>query len=212
MARHWIFDLDGTLIDSYPLYRSVINEVAQRFQISLRPQAWDDLPHLILPKFLEKYFPAEEFEPAFNQIIEQNIARQGEITVYPGVTEVLTHLQGAGRILSICTARELRTAKGILAATNLDRFFGQIVTRDCVAQTKPHPEGIEKLMASTRTAVHETLMVGDHRMDIEAAKGAGVCAVGVSWSEFAHEEIALHSDHCFKNVGDFHRWMVAKVP
>jgi phosphoglycolate phosphatase-like HAD superfamily hydrolase len=212
MARYWIFDLDGTLIDSYPLYKSVFDEVGLRFEVKLTSEAWKDLPHLILPKFLEKYFPVEDYNSAFNMVIERNIARQNEIEVYAGVPEILAHLQGAGCLLSLCTARELRTAKGILKAKNLERYFGQIVTRDCVSKTKPHPEGIEKLMASTKTSVHETLMIGDHRMDIEAARGAGVGAVGVSWSQFAHEEIASSSDHHFKSVDDFHRWVTAKVP
>jgi HAD superfamily hydrolase (TIGR01509 family) len=212
MARHWIFDLDGTLIDSFPLYRSVISGVALDLQIDLTSEAWSDLPHLILPKFLEKYFPAKDYAIAFNMIIDGNIARQNEVEVYTGVLEILAHLKNTGCAVSLCTARELRTAKGILQAKNLEQYFGQIITRDCVPNTKPHPEGIQRLMSSTATAAHETLMVGDHRMDLEAAKAAGVCAVGVSWSQLAHEDLPSLSDHHFTRVEDFYQWVNLKVP
>lgn len=212
MTRHWIFDLDGTLADSYPLYEIIFREVAQHFQVTMTEEAWKDLPHVVLPIFLEKHFPAEKRNSAFNLVVEKHMARQGEIKIYPGITDVLNHLQSAGCVLSLCTAREQKSAKGLLASTKLDRFFGQIITRDCVPQTKPHPEGIMRLMSSTGTAVHETLMVGDHRMDIEAAKGAGICAVGVSWSRHAHEVLPSIADHHFTSVEEFRRWVIERVP
>lgn len=206
MAKHWIFDLDGTLIDSHPLYIDVFREVSEHFQLKLTSEAWDELCHLVLPKFLDKYFPAKDVESAFNMVIQRNMERHDEIEVYAGVREILDHLKTAGCTLSLCTARERKTAEGILKTKALGRYFDQFVTRDCVAKTKPHPEGIQRLITSSGVAAADTLMVGDHRMDIEAARGAGILAVSVGWNRFAQENLAGHSDHHFIDVADLHRW------
>lgn len=206
MARHWIFDLDGTLVNSHPLYRSVFENVVRNFQLHLPPSAWDELCRVVLPDFLERHFPTEIRQPVLEMVIEQNMARQSEIEVYPGIPEVLGCLREAGCVMSVCTARELKSATGLLRATKLDSYFDQLVSRDCVVQTKPHPEGINRLMNSTATTEHETIMVGDHRMDIEAARGAGIRAVSVCWNVESHDDLSAHSDHHFNCVTTFHHW------
>lgn len=208
MARHWIFDLDGTLINSHPLYVNVFQEVSEHFKIKLTPKALDDLRHLVLPKFLEKYFPAENVESAFNMVIERNMARHDEIEVYAGIRNVLDKLKAAGCVLSLCTARERKTAQALLETTGLNSYISEFVTRDCVEKTKPHPEGIQRLIASSKITRAETLMVGDHRMDIEAARNARIRAVSVGWNQFAREDLSTLSDHHFDEVAAFHDWAV----
>lgn len=212
MARHWIFDLDGTLINSFPLYISVFEEVSQHFQVEMTAAAWHDLPHIVLPKFLEKYFPAHVVKPAFDMVIERNMARQEEIQVYTGLSEILDHIKDAGCDMSICTARELKTAKGILEEKGLNRYFTQMVSRDCVAVTKPHPEGIQRLMFNSRATPEQTLMVGDHKMDIDAAKAAGILSISVCWNQHVTEDLSVHSDHHFEEVAEFQRWVKQRVP
>lgn len=34
-VRHWIFDLDNTLINSFPLYSSILNEVTEQYGVQL---------------------------------------------------------------------------------------------------------------------------------------------------------------------------------
>lgn len=211
MARHWIFDLDGTLIDSHPLYNRIFKEVAEHFKVPMTSEAWTELPHIVLPKFLEKYFPIEHRTAAYSMVVERNYARQNEIEIYTGMTEILDHLQSAGCVLSLCTAREYKTAKGILEVKNLEKYFKQIITRDCVPQTKPHPEGIQRLMSISQTTTEETVMIGDHRMDVEAARGAGVKAVSVGWNTSLTESLEEHSDHHFSSVVEFHAWVKVKV-
>lgn len=55
-----------------------------------------------------------------------------------------------------------------------------VVTCDDVSKTKPDPEGILKLLDSLGISADEAIVLGDHAVDIEAAKNAGVHAIGVS--------------------------------
>jgi phosphoglycolate phosphatase-like HAD superfamily hydrolase len=55
-----------------------------------------------------------------------------------------------------------------------------VVTCDDVAQTKPDPEGILKLMDKLGVKADEVIVLGDHAVDMRAAQNAGVHAIGIS--------------------------------
>lgn len=56
----------------------------------------------------------------------------------------------------------------------------KVVTCEEVSATKPDPEGILKLMDELRVSPHETILLGDHAVDMQAARGAGVQGIGIS--------------------------------
>ena len=55
-----------------------------------------------------------------------------------------------------------------------------VVTCEDVAATKPDPEGILKLMDQLKVTPDEVILLGDHAVDMHAAKAAGVHAIGIS--------------------------------
>jgi beta-phosphoglucomutase-like phosphatase (HAD superfamily) len=50
-VKQWIFDLDNTLVDSFPSYRRIITEVAGHFGVLLSVEDHEHIRHLVLPKF-----------------------------------------------------------------------------------------------------------------------------------------------------------------
>lgn len=203
--KHWIFDLDNTLINSFPLYSRILTEVTAHYGVLLSVEDQKHIQHLALPKFLERVLDNHQVEPAFQKTIELSMARHSEIQPFEGIVELLTLLKSKGCTLSIFTARELVTARAVLNTTGLDHFFEQLVTRDCVAHSKPSPEGINKILNSIQSSKVHALMVGDHQMDIEAARAAGIKAVSVCWDR-ADSELTTFSDHHFTTVLDLHLW------
>jgi phosphoglycolate phosphatase-like HAD superfamily hydrolase len=55
-----------------------------------------------------------------------------------------------------------------------------VVTCDDVAKTKPDPEGILKLLDALKVGKDEVIVLGDHAVDMHAAKAAGLHAIGIS--------------------------------
>ncbi len=208
--RHWIFDLDGTLVDSLPSYTRVLTEVVGEFGKTLSAEDLQQIRHLILPKFLERVLPPEQIATALNKVISINLARQSEIPMFEGMDELLTFLRSNGCVLSVFTARERITALGILNETGLHRHFSHVITRDCVAKSKPHPDGIHQLLAESKIDPAQAVMIGDHRMDMESAKSAGIKGVSVCW-DGGQSHAQDFSDHHFTNTGDLRKWAVQRM-
>lgn len=203
--KHWIFDLDNTLINSFPLYSHILTEVTGHYGVHLSVEDQKHIQHLALPKFLERVLETHQIEPALKKTIELSIARHSEVKPFKGIIELLTLLKSRGSTLSVFTARELVTARAVLNTTGLDHFFEQLVSRDCVANSKPSPDGIYKILNSIQSSKTHALLVGDHKMDIEAARAAGIKAISVCWDGADYDLIKV-SDHHFTRVSDLHHW------
>ncbi len=203
--KHWIFDLDNTLVDSFPSYTRVLIEVTERYGVMLSKEDQKQVRHLILPKFLEKFLSADNVEPAFREVIELNLARQNEIKPFEGIVELLSFLSLKGCRLSVFTARELITTKGILSESGLDIYFDQVISRECVLKSKPFPDGIYRILGESKSAYQGAVMVGDHKTDMEAAQAAGIKRISVCWDQH-DSDIENFSDHHFVTVSELQTW------
>jgi len=182
-----IFDLDGTLIDSRidlansvnamrdhlgyaPLsnetvYTYVGNGVAVLIQRALGEGASDETLAAAQQFFLDYY-------------------RQHMLdftTLYPGTADALSKLAGAGMQLAVLTNKPVRFSQAIVEGLGIAPFFLHVYGGNSFEQKKPHPMGIEKLMAECRAERENTVMIGDSSVDVRTARNASVQAWGVSY-------------------------------
>lgn len=96
-----------------------------------------------------------------------------------------------GISLPVLGYTDLFKEDGISATERLNAFIARatavygipklgIITCDDVSQTKPDPEGILKLLDTLKVALDEVIVLGDHAVDIQAARAAGIRAIGIS--------------------------------
>jgi pyrophosphatase PpaX len=103
------------------------------------------------------------------------------IAVCEGMDAVLDELRGRGHRLGIVTAKRRVTVDLAFARIPIEHMFETVVAGDETAEHKPHPAplllALERLGASPGDAAY----VGDSPFDMQAARAAGVYAIGVSW-------------------------------
>lgn len=178
--QHWIFDLDGTLVNSFPFYTQVVTEVLQDFGISLSSEQQAQAKHHIPKVYLAKFLNEDQVDQAFEKIIQISLQRQSEVPLYEGIRDLLVFLKSKNCTLSVFTAREKTTALALLETTGLRQHFSHVVTRDCVTNSKPHPEGLQHILKESNSLPEKAIMIGDHRMDMESARSAGVPCISVN--------------------------------
>jgi len=165
-ARHWVFDLDGTLTVAVHDFDAIRTELGLP---AGRP---------ILESLAE--LPPEESAPLAVRLdaIELEIAREARPA--EGAADLLAELLRAGVDLGIATRNSLANAHETLRAAGLDGFFApdSIVGRD-EAPPKPRPDAIHRLLDGWRGATEAAVMVGDYLFDLEAGRGAGAATVYV---------------------------------
>jgi len=176
----YIFDVDGTLLDSAEDICGAVQQVLLSTESS--PVTFPYLRsfigrHLIdlFQDVLPHYTPAQ-VDGLIAQYRTIYLGRKHQRTsVYPGVAEGLAALQGRK---ATATTKGTPTTKAVLAQFGLIEYFDHVQGTDGIP-CKPAPDVILAAAAGLGAPLSDCLMVGDSPADMEAGKRAGVktCAV-----------------------------------
>jgi phosphoglycolate phosphatase len=101
--------------------------------------------------------------------------------LYSGVREVLDRFRNKGITMAVLTNKPVRFSQAIVDGLGLHAHFRSVYGGNSFEQKKPHPVGIETLMAENGATREQTMMVGDSAVDVQTARNAGVAACGVTW-------------------------------
>lgn len=185
-----IFDLDGTLVDSAPDLAETMNVLLERRG---RPRlSLEDVRHMVgggARLLMERGMratgaPASERE--IDDMFGEFLAYYGEhiadhSTVFPGVPEALARLAEAGCAMAVCTNKPEWPARRLLDELALGHHFDVVIGGDSLAVRKPDPEHLLECVRRVGSVPTRTIMVGDSRTDVDAARNAGVPVVAVTF-------------------------------
>jgi phosphoglycolate phosphatase len=182
-----IFDLDGTLIDSKLDLAHAVN--ATRDMMGMPP-----LDHEIIYSYVGNGAPVlirravgteasdEQLQQALNFFLAYYRDHMLDYTVlYPGVKETLDALRSNGKKLAILTNKPVRISQAIVEGLGVGEHFTHVYGGNSFEQKKPHPVGIDTLLAETATQRSRALMVGDSAVDIQTARNARIASCGVTY-------------------------------
>jgi phosphoglycolate phosphatase len=97
------------------------------------------------------------------------------------VREALDRLYENQIALAVLTNKPVRFSERLIAGLGLSAHFFKIYGGNSFEEKKPHPIGIEHLIAEASADRSHTVMVGDSAVDVLTARAASVKACGVSW-------------------------------
>lgn len=181
-----IFDLDGTLVDSK---RDLVDSVNATRQWLGR----DPLPLELVSSYVGNGAPAlvRRALPGVDQAGLKTALRYfldyyrehmlDQTRLYPGVREGLDRLHSAGIPLAVLTNKPVRFSVTMLERLELDLHFFRVYGGNSFDEKKPHPCGIDALLAECGAARERTWMIGDSSVDVLTARNAQVRACGVTW-------------------------------
>jgi phosphoglycolate phosphatase len=177
----FIFDLDGTLIDSRKDLANAVNYARKQYNL-------DELDIMTVASFIghgvknliAKTFPGlepKEQDKAleiFKKYYEEHCV--DETTVYEGVKDMLKYFES--KAMAIVSNKPYPFTKIILKKINLDSYFKLVLGEESHPKKKPDPAPL--LYVAEKLGIKPTLscMVGDWITDVEAGKRAGMVTVG----------------------------------
>ena len=189
--RGLVFDLDGTLVDSYGAIAESLN--AARAAHGLAALAEREVRGLVghgLEALLESQVGKERLEQAVH-CFRERYARVGiaRTTALPGVARGLPALAARGYRMAVATNKPARFAEPILEALGLARWFRCIAGPDRVGATKPDPAMLRYCLRELDLAPPHALYVGDMVLDVETADRAGVAVLLVCGGSSSEDEL-----------------------
>jgi len=190
LYQAYLFDLDGTLVDSAPDLHATLNVILE--EEGLAPVTLDAVRAFIgegARRLLERSLAAqgERTDPArLDRVLKRYLAYYGShiadhSQVYPGVRETLATLQAAGAGLAVVTNKFEHLARQVLEALELSAFFPVVLGGDSLPERKPSAAPLLEACFRLAAAPEATLMVGDSRTDIAAARAAKISVLCVPY-------------------------------
>ena len=182
----FVFDLDGTLVDSQSDLTAAVN--ATRAWMGLEPLPAENVARYVgngAPVLVQRALPdagEEDWSRGLKYFLEYYREHMLDSTrLYPGVREALDELHRAGIPLAVLTNKPIRFSLQMLEGLGLDLHFFRVYGGNSFPEKKPHPMGLDALIAEARADRDRTVMVGDSAVDVQTARNAGVRACGVRW-------------------------------
>lgn len=197
-----LIDVDGTLVDSVPDLAYCVDELMLRLDMPKRGEdvvrQWvgngvERLVKRALLNCLEGEPPMELFQqamPIFLELYGQNMAQRSHL--YPGVSEGLSYLASAGYRLGCVTNKAQRFTRPLLQELGILECFETVISGDDLPEQKPHPLPLLHAADTLGVTPSESLMIGDSRSDVKAARAAGFQIVCMSYGYNHGEDIRLY--------------------
>lgn len=205
-----IFDVDGTLLDSMPIWDSVASDYLKSRNCMPRPDLDDDLRALgghQIPEYFQIEYgikeSVQEINKAIGGLLENfyyNIA-----TPKDGVVDVLESLRAHGVKMCVATATDRYLIEPALEKCGLLGYFGRIFTCREERTSKSSPDIFLRAASFLGTDIVETLVFEDALYAIRSAKRAGfpVVAVYDLSADGQQDEIKSLCDWYYKSFSDY---------
>jgi HAD superfamily hydrolase (TIGR01509 family) len=192
----FLFDLDGTLVDS--VYQHVLawHEALEREGIEL--SVWrihrkigmsGGLFTNMLLRETGLAIEPERIERLRRLHAEAYNRHSAEIRPLPGARELLAYLSEAGVAWAVATSGRMETARPVLVTLGVDFARVPIVTRDQVRFAKPDPDLFLAAAERLKVDIARALVVGDSVWDMLAARRAHALGIGLLSGGYGREEL-----------------------
>jgi phosphoglycolate phosphatase len=181
-----IFDLDGTLIDSLDDLANATNHML--LSLGRTAVTRDQVRGYVgqgARRLVEKALPAataDEIERGLSLFLDYNEEHIVDRTcLYPEVLETLTALREAGLSLAVVSNKNVALCTKVLTTLAADGFFDCVIGADSLAERKPSPEPLLKVLRDLGVRPERAVMVGDSINDIAAGQAAGMATIGCTY-------------------------------
>lgn len=186
-----LFDLDGTLVDSAPDLADAVDAMLAHYgqepvgEAQVRLWVGNGAQRLVM-RALTGQMTGDPGEAVTREALQRFLHLYRErlsvrSRLFPGVREGLDRLRADGYRLACVTNKPEGLARPLLQDLGVGEHFPVVVGGDTTAEKKPSALPLEHAMRLLGSDAQHTLMVGDSRIDVEAARNAGVPVVCVPY-------------------------------
>lgn len=210
MRATLVFDLDGTLAETAPDIMATLNHLLVREGLAALPvSAARNLVGAGARALLERGFKAageplgpERLEALFQDFFVHYLDHVADSShLFEGAEAALRHCREEGFALAVCTNKPEPHSRALIEKLGALPLFDAIAGRETFAFCKPDPRHITETIRLAGGDPARSIMVGDSRTDVDAARGAGIPVIGVTFGytdtpmrELAPDRIISHFD------------------
>ena len=186
-----IFDMDGTIVNSSLTIANAINYV--RKNLGFEPMEQELILRMVNDHTLnpaKTFYHAQSFdadhERWFSEYYTKN--HENELVLYDGIKELLESLKDKGHKLAVATNAYRGSTIESLTHLDIHDYFDALACYDDVAQGKPYPDMLFKILDELDHSKEKSLFIGDGPRDEMASKKAEIDYIMVDWGFTDHSD------------------------
>ncbi|MBQ6478478.1 MAG: HAD family phosphatase [Erysipelotrichaceae bacterium] len=203
MIKGIIFDCDGVLLDSEPLFTKAMDIMVEAYgfdlDLSLLPDAngttveyfcrivLDLYPQIDVPlkKLVKDYYYYSDL-----------LLMSDDLKPMEGIRDFCREQYEKGRQLSVASSSPAYYVRHKLKLFKIEPYFTYIVTADDITHSKPHPEIYQKAIERSGFDQDELIVIEDAPNGIAAAKAAGLYVVGFKGAKIIQDTSRADEEVC----------------
>ena len=195
--KHLLFDLDGTITDSFEAITRSCVYALDHFGIKVEDRK--TLLPFIGPPLRESFssiygFSDEQSAEAVRLYRERyNVHYLKEHTLYDGIVELLSDLKNAGFELYLATAKPIALAEPLIRHFELEKYFTFLGGASMDKNRDNKCKVLEYVFKECSIDKDTAVMIGDRYHDMEGAEYMGIDALGVSYGFGTVDELAPYN-------------------
>lgn len=178
--KHYIFDLDGTLIDSNSLHEKAFKKALVDEKVDFSYQNYFGVKTLDV--FLSLGFDYEKAKKLTSrkQVTYREYIYSGDVREFPCVTAMLTALLSRGMKVYLCTGASRKSVDKIIEHMGWNNIFEDTICGDEVSTSKPDPMILNTLISRNNILKGEVLYVEDSDKGLATGLNSNVDTVLVN--------------------------------
>jgi phosphoglycolate phosphatase len=202
--RAIVFDLDGTLVDSYVPITDSLNHARASF--GLPPLTTDEVRRRVgrgLESLVAELVGADRVAAGvrlFRDRYAQVFA--GDTVALPEVRQTLQRLHAGGYRMGVASNKPARFSRPILERLGLLPCLGSVLGPDVVDSHKPEPAMIHRCLQDLDVTRGQALYVGDMVLDVESALRAGLPVLLVPGGSSTTEELGRTGQRVLRSFSE----------
>ncbi|WP_295210851.1 HAD family hydrolase [Ruminococcus sp.] len=196
MKKLYIFDLDGTLVNSIFDLGDAMNAVLEKY--GYPTFGYDSYKHFVgngTLKLVERALPedkrTEENIKAYHAEFSEEYNKRcvSRTRPYEGIGEVIEALRAEGKLTAVASNKPDKFVKYIVGEIFKNGEFDMVAGKKDGVPTKPAPDIIYNILETLGVKAQEAVIIGDSDVDVMTAKNSGLQCIGCQWGFRGREEL-----------------------
>lgn len=186
-----LLDLDGTLIETAPMVRKVLQILLKKYQnTDVTDELLKEIRGIPGRRVFERINPENVDEVILEGVRLENMHRD-LAPMYPDVLTLIWKLTENGIPLGVITSQARKEMEAVQQSYPFADFIQVWISADDVEFPKPHPQSVYQGLDALGVSAETNLFIGDTRYDIQAGKQAGVITGAAIWGRNDPQDLLL---------------------